>query len=326
MHPKVSIIIPIFNSAKYLAQAIESGLGQTWDNKEIIIVDDGSEDDSLQIAKMFTNETVKILEQHNQGAGAARNAGINLAEGDYIQFLDADDILSPNKLSIQVEELIKYPNKLAVCSTIHFIDGENHLHNKPSPYEEKFLVSTDNSFEFLINLWGGNNGKGSMIQTNAWLTPTTLIRSNKPWQEFYSPDDDGEYFSRMLLSSAGVVYTTGCYNYYRKHKSAFNLSRRDNIKSLQGCFQSIKCKRETLNKYLDDPRVKKALAQQLFDLVLKAYPRHKQLATELMREIQTIGGSYEIPPLGGNLINLLSKTIGWKKARLIQNSLAKVLK
>src|ERR1700748_3370934 len=103
--PLVSIIIPVYNAQKYLAETINSALAQTWPNKEIIIVDDGSTDNSFQIAKNFENDKVRVYYQENRGAGAARNKGLREAKGNYIQFLDADDLISNNKAEEQINLL-----------------------------------------------------------------------------------------------------------------------------------------------------------------------------------------------------------------------------
>ena len=98
--PLVSILIPCYNSEKWLAETLESALAQTWQNKEIIVVDDGSTDSSLEIAKTFESNKVKVLRQDNRGASAARNLGLTNAQGDFIQYLDADDLLSEDKISL----------------------------------------------------------------------------------------------------------------------------------------------------------------------------------------------------------------------------------
>src|ERR1700744_3507890 len=103
--PLVSIIIPVYNSEKYLSDAIQSAINQTWSDTEIIIIDDGSTDNSLQVAQQFISEKVKIFHQENKGASVARNYGLTKAKGDYIQFLDADDILSNNKIEAQMTVL-----------------------------------------------------------------------------------------------------------------------------------------------------------------------------------------------------------------------------
>jgi glycosyltransferase involved in cell wall biosynthesis len=121
----VSILIPCYNSREYLAETIESALNQTWPNCEIIIVDDGSNDDSLEIAREYEGDDVHVIAQSNQGAPAARNRAFRASTGDYIQYLDADDLLHPRKIEAQMSALRKYPPKTpAVCSTVYLQDGE----------------------------------------------------------------------------------------------------------------------------------------------------------------------------------------------------------
>ena len=95
MQPLVSILIPAYNAGPLLADTVRSALAQSWPRKEIILVDDGSKDDTLAVAKQFESAEVKVVTQANQGAAATRNRAFYLAQGDYIQWLDADDLLSP---------------------------------------------------------------------------------------------------------------------------------------------------------------------------------------------------------------------------------------
>src|SRR4029077_692185 len=103
MPPLVSILIPAYNAEKWIADTISSALAQPWPRKEIIIVDDGSTDQTLSIARQFTSKTVSVIAQKNQGASAARNKAFQLCQGDYIQWLDADDLLSPDKVAKQLK-------------------------------------------------------------------------------------------------------------------------------------------------------------------------------------------------------------------------------
>ena len=103
MIPLVSILIPAYNAENWIKDAAKSALDQTWSKKEIIIVDDGSSDNTLHIAREFESESVKVITQANMGASAARNKALSLAQGDYIQWLDADDLLAPNKISQQLK-------------------------------------------------------------------------------------------------------------------------------------------------------------------------------------------------------------------------------
>ena len=105
--PLVSILIPAHNAGKWLADTIQSALDQTWQNREIIVVDDGSTDNSLAIARRFATEGVGVVTQPNQGAAVARNTAYSLCHGDYIQWLDADDLLEPDKIELQVYQLYR---------------------------------------------------------------------------------------------------------------------------------------------------------------------------------------------------------------------------
>ena len=104
MRNLVSILIPAYNAEKWVADTIRSAINQTWPNTEIIIVDDGSTDNTLAIAKTFESATVKVISQENTGSAEARNRALSYAQGDYIQYLDADDLLSADKIAIQMKK------------------------------------------------------------------------------------------------------------------------------------------------------------------------------------------------------------------------------
>src|SRR3984893_7814447 len=103
--PLVSILIPAFNAQDCISDSLRSAIAQTWERKEIIVVDDGSTDQTLAVARQFESDFLRVVTQKNQGAAAARNAAFSLSRGDYIQWLDADDLLSPNKIAKQMEVL-----------------------------------------------------------------------------------------------------------------------------------------------------------------------------------------------------------------------------
>jgi glycosyltransferase involved in cell wall biosynthesis len=324
VNPLVSIIIPLYNSEKYLVDCIDSALAQTWLNKEILIVDDGSTDNSLSIAKKFDNTTIKVFEQENKGASLARNKGLAEAKGEFIQFLDADDLLSPNKITAQLKLLLKHPGKIAVCSTVHFFNDQNPFECSSSPYEDSFLYETDDSPGFLSNLYGGNNNEGSMIQTNAWLTPIEIIKRAGDWSEFYSPDDDGEFFCRAVLASEGIVYANDCFNYYRKYKDSASLASAKTKQALRGKFESFLLKKKHLLNASADGTAKKALAHSAMDLAVEAYLVDKKLSDEILKVIENLGGTNYIPQLGGKNIEFIKNILGWKAARTIQFYFAKV--
>jgi glycosyltransferase involved in cell wall biosynthesis len=111
----VSCIVPVFNGALYLREALESALAQTYRPLELLVVDDGSTDRSGAIARAF-GEAIRVIEQPNRGPAAARNAGVAAASGELLAFLDADDLWSPDKITAQVRRLAEAPD-LDLCFT-----------------------------------------------------------------------------------------------------------------------------------------------------------------------------------------------------------------
>lgn len=316
--PLVSVCIPAYNVGKYIAATIKSVVDQSYKNIEVIIVDDGSTDRALEIAKQYQNENIKIYSQPNKGASAARNKCLAMASGQFIQFLDGDDLLSGDKIFEQVNLLLKNPGAVAVCSTVHFKDGENHLQFIPAAYEDAFLINAD-PVHFLINLYGGFGDTGSMVQPNAWLTPRDVINKAGPWDETLTLDDDGEYFCRVLLNSKGVLKSNG-YNYYRKYQqNENNLSALKSQQHLISQYQALKLKAANLQLYHSSKTLLKIQARWLHDLRFKAYPAYPGLVKQLSRDIAELNFDYvpryPFPTLKGRI---LCKLFGWKIARRLQ--------
>jgi len=127
MNPLVSVIIPVFNGEKYLIEAIESVLAQSCRPLELIIVDDGSTDESAAIAQSY--KEIRYIYQPNMGVPVARNTGLASAVGEFIAFLDADDMWHPQKLQIQVEYLKEHPSIMYTLSKINnFVEPGCNIH------------------------------------------------------------------------------------------------------------------------------------------------------------------------------------------------------
>ncbi|MBD1834962.1 glycosyltransferase family 2 protein [Cyanobacteria bacterium FACHB-472] len=119
---KVSVIIPVYGVEKYIAGTVQSVLDQTYKDFELLIIDDGSPDGSVEICQQFTDSRITILRQPNQGVCAARNTGIRHAKGEYLAFLDGDDLWLPEKLEKHIEHLESSPNVGLSFSRSAFID------------------------------------------------------------------------------------------------------------------------------------------------------------------------------------------------------------
>ena len=123
---KVSIIVPVYNAEKYVRLTLESALAQTYQNLEILIVDDGSTDSSVEICRRFNDDRIRIIQQKNRGLSGARNTGIRNATGCYVAFLDADDLWVPEKVEKHIHHLETSPNVGASFSYSKFIDEQGN--------------------------------------------------------------------------------------------------------------------------------------------------------------------------------------------------------
>jgi glycosyltransferase involved in cell wall biosynthesis len=119
--PRISVLIPCHNAEAYIAETLESVLAQSWPKLEVIVVDDGSTDGSAACTEAFAGRGVRLIRQDAAGAAAARNRAFSGATGDYIQFLDADDLIDRDKLELQVKRLIARPGCVASAEWGRFV-------------------------------------------------------------------------------------------------------------------------------------------------------------------------------------------------------------
>lgn len=316
--PLVSIIIPVYNSEKHLAESILSAKNQTWQNKEIIIVDDGSTDSSLEIAKGFSSDTIIIITQKNNGACAARNNGLKHAKGDYIQFLDADDLLSPDKIEDQLKQLTS-ENQLSFCPNITLL--ENTVINEEWKW---YMKDSDSPVDFLISLYCGESVAteyGGMITIHSWLSPRKLLDKAGPWNESLTVDDDGEYFCRVVLASSGIRYCETSFTYYRKSENnPHSLSLQNSRKALVSAITALDLKLKHLENSSNNIRVGETFAKHFWHLGIKCYPENIDLADYCINRYNALAGAKSKPKIyiGGSFIDFIANNLSWKLARHIQ--------
>ncbi len=144
MGAKISVIIPAYNARRFIGEAIESVLSQTVPAHEVIVVDDGSTDGTAEFVREHYGKLVRVIHQENKGVGAARNIGIKAATGDVFQFLDADDLLLPNKFEVQLDFWQRNPEfDIVYCDHVYFRDGE-----MPSSFPPARALPQGNLTEF----------------------------------------------------------------------------------------------------------------------------------------------------------------------------------
>jgi glycosyltransferase involved in cell wall biosynthesis len=318
--PLVSVIIPMYNSAAHIADCIRSILAQTWKNIEVIVIDDGCTDDSFALAGQFAGDRVAILRQSNKGAGPARNTGLNAAKGKYVQFMDADDLLSDNKIAAQVQVLENYPDYIAVCDTAYFDNGTDP--KQAQPIADWYVDGSDDPADFLIKLYGGHliaEGVGGMVQPNSWLTPRSVIDKAGPWTEIRSPDDDGEFFCRAILAGKGIKYVPGAVNYYRKVYHQNSLSGQRSHQACANILMTTDLKADSLLSHTTDPRAKLAMGRLYWENAFSFYPAHKDLSKEAELKAKNLLPQDHFVPYRSGLKKILERLIGWKGVKYLQS-------
>jgi glycosyltransferase involved in cell wall biosynthesis len=306
--PAVSIIIPCHNAEAWLGETIESALAQTWPGCEIVTVDDGSTDASLQVARRFELRGVTVISQAKKGASAARNTGFRASHGSFIQWLDSDDILSPAKIENQVRRLSSSPaNRVASGPWGRF---------ERSTAEAKIVPernwSESEPVEWLTHNFAGRG----MMPPVAWLTPRAVAQAAGPWDERLTLNDDGEYFCRVLLACSGIDFCPDAPSYYRSNLPG-SLSGRRSAEAWDSAFLSHELCARHLIASEDSPRTRRACADLFQRLAYQVYPDFPDLAAACEKRAGEFGGS-EIRPLGGLLFRLLACLLGWRKARALQ--------
>ena len=155
IQPLVSVIMPAYNSEKYIGKSIESVLAQDYEKFELIIVDDGSKDGSKSIVEQYAKNDIriKLLEQANQGVSAARNKGLDTATGEYVAFLDSDDLWDADNLSVMVQAAECTKSGL-VCASMDIINADGTRQKANTAYKDGELmdfVTNNNEIRFF---WG----------------------------------------------------------------------------------------------------------------------------------------------------------------------------
>jgi glycosyltransferase involved in cell wall biosynthesis len=284
----VSILIPAYNAEQWIASTIRSAIAQTWPCKEIIVVDDGSTDQTLVIARQFESKGVRVVTQPNQGAAAARNKAFQLCHGDYIQWLDADDLLSANKIQMQMEAAKKCQSKLRLisCGWGYFMYRPEKARFVPTP-----IWCDLDPTEWLTRKWEGN----LHMQTATWLVSRELTEAAGPWDTRLLGDDDGEYFFRVINASDGIRFVPQSRVYYRitPDNRLSYIGRSD--EKMEAQFLGMKLQIGYLRAREDSDRVRAACVTYLQTWLCNFHPDRLDLVQESQQLAASLGDRLSLP-------------------------------
>jgi glycosyltransferase involved in cell wall biosynthesis len=306
--PLVSVLIPSFNARPYIGETLDSVLLQTWGNIEIIVVDDGSTDDTPAVVERYRQKGVRLISQKNAGAAAARNKAFAASRGLFIQFLDADDILKPNKIALQMARLMRNPAHIASAEWGRFYNNLGETCFEP----ESNWADLD-PVEWLVR--SREDGLG-MLFPAIWLLPRAIADAAGAWDETLSLGDDGEYFTRAVLASKGVLFCEGAKCHYRSGLPR-SLSRRKTAQGWNSQFKAAElCERHVL-AHEDSERVRCGFALSWQHIAHMVYPYDPRLAERALERARFLH-SVRIKPAGGPAFRVASCLLGWRVARKLQ--------
>ena len=204
----ISVIIPNYNRAKLIGATIENMLSQTLKPSEIIVIDDGSTDESVQVISSFGRD-VTLICQENQGPGAARNAGLKVASGEFIQFFDSDDLCSLNKLECQAEALSSSGADMAYSPWVQVKINGNSVKYEDHVIQQRALPGRLSPLEWFLRGW--------TIVFQSCMFRHSFLKQVGGYRTDIMPTEDSEFLFRMLLNKAKLCFTPDCLTIYRVH-------------------------------------------------------------------------------------------------------------
>jgi glycosyltransferase involved in cell wall biosynthesis len=304
----VSILIPCYNAEPWLAHTLRSALAQTWPHKEIIVINDGSTDGSLDVARSFEKQGVLVLDQANAGQSAAFNTGLAAARGRYIEFLDADDLLAPDKISAQMRRL-QGESSDVIASGRWGRFGNDPIQTDFRPDD---LWEDLEPVEWLVRAWTNH----AMMHGAAYLIPAGLLRAAGGWRDDLSLINDFEFFSRVILHSSRVVFCPDATSYYRSNLPG-SLSSRKSPQAWASAFASIELGTTRLLARENSAQTRHACAAVWRNFIFDSYPVVPDLEKKAEAKVNALGEDVGAPKWGPRFSGT-SRFVGWKLARRLQ--------
>ena len=264
--PLVSILIPNHNRSEFLDECLGSALGQSYPNIEVIVIDDGSTDKSLEVLEKY-KKYIQLISTSNRGAAAARNTGMSNAKGEFIAFLDSDDTWSPDKISIQIDKILKEDCDLVYCSG-NIMEGNEitgqtitaQYSGNCYPYFKRFPTRA-------IIVLGCS---GALLRTSH------LKNSGNFDETFFGAAEDWDFF-RRYCKSASVGFIPEALVNYRRHESS--ITQRPTIDWYRGNTKAIK------NLIAEDPEIGPVESRMIwtrFQIVgLKTFLKNREIELAL---------------------------------------------
>lgn len=309
----LSILIPCYNAEKYVAETLECLLGQDYENIEIILVDDGSSDNSYDIAKQFeTDPRVQVFQQPNSGACVARNLALSKAKGEYVMFMDADDLVTKDMIASQMVLLEDAPEGYMTFGRwARFYDG---LLEHAKIEDGEIYHDYDKASDALADLW---NGKG-MMPIHTYIIPKSVVGEER-YDVRLKVNQDGEFLCRMLMRAKGLKYCPQGVAYYRSGiAGSVSAKKISHAKGESLLLASQLCK-TSIGDLANDKYFARGLGRQFYG-VAYIYQSFPDIVEAAHNELNSLNIKLRNPGIGSKNFQRLCSLFGfWNMLKLKQS-------
>ncbi len=244
----ISIIIPVYNGEKYIRDCVENIIKQSYNNYELIIVNDGSTDNTKSILETYNDKRVKLYNIENGGVSKARNYGLKMAQGDFILFVDADDILADNALEVLINQA--RTTKADIIRFNGYIENSNKQYTKlEMPIESGTIYNSKKDKDKIVDIFNSPKNSLRCYSPLLFLKNVDLVSFNTSLTYL---EDKVFYLANMLEGNKNILFISDSLYYYRYN----NQSKTKNINNFSKNIGDILIAREEVNKvvskYIND--------------------------------------------------------------------------
>jgi glycosyltransferase involved in cell wall biosynthesis len=307
--PLVSICMPMYNAADYIAEALTKISEQSYQNIEVIVVNDHSSDCSLEVARQYESDKIKVYTNLGKGACSARNYAFSKSTGEFVKFMDADDYCMPKLIEKQVDLLVRGTERTVIFSPLMHLYPDGRLFQPPRSIDHDH----DDAFDLQIEIMQG----GGTNVPHCYLMPRDLIITTGGWDEMVLKNQDGEYFARVLANADKALSLADEFAIYRKIGSGL---------SSKLSFEAISSKLDTYKKIINlvldrqnNDQMKEMCGLYLGKFLFTNYQELKSILNEV-KKIQNESCLPLIFP-DRRLFKLFSTLFGWKAALALMHKL-----
>lgn len=304
--------MPCYNAENYVAETLTCLLGQDYENIEIILVDDGSSDKSYDIAKQFeADPRVQVYQQPNSGACVARNLALSKAKGEFVLFMDADDLVTRDMIASQMALLQEAPDGYMTFGRwARFYDGQL---DKAVVEEGEIYHDYDNASDALADIW---NGKG-MMPIHTYIIPRSVV-GNERYDVRLKVNQDGEFLCRMLMRAKGLKYCPQGVAYYRSGiAGSVSAKKISHAKGESLLLASQLCK-ASIGDLANDKYFAQGLARQFYG-VAYIYQSFLDIVEAAHKEFNSLNVKLQNPEIGSKNFQRICSLFGfWNVLKLKQ--------